>query len=140
MENNSLNAVGGLSGAGAGASAGASASASSGLSSGASQAISVALEFGVAYLYSKQENKKNQELIKRMAELDAKQAEKLKKAISEADSEVAKTKVIIDFLNTEKIKQLEQETKKERILPLVGLGLGIIIIAIIFYKLNKQNG
>ena len=47
--------------------------------SGFSDLISTAIDFGVQYLYADKENKKNEELLQRMAELDAQQAEKLKK-------------------------------------------------------------
>jgi hypothetical protein len=75
-----------------------------------------------------------------MSELDVAQAEKIKKLISESATETAKTKVIIDFLNQEDIKKLEAERKKKRILPLIGLGVTVVLLGIVFYKLNKQNG
>lgn len=102
--------------------------------------VKVGVEFGVGYLTAKQENKKNEELLQRMAELDAQQAEKLKKLITESVTETAKTKVIFDFIAEEDAKKLANQTKKERMLPLIGLGFGIILLGIIFYKLNKQNG
>lgn len=102
--------------------------------------ISVAVDFGVQYMTAKSEKKKNEEFLRKMAELDEQQAEKLKKLISDATTEVAKTKVIIDFLNKEEIKKLEAQRRKERMLPLIGLGVGVILLAIVFYKLKKQNG
>ena len=110
-----------------------------GISGGVSSLISTAIDFGVQYLYAQKEKEKNEELLQRMAELDAQQAEKLKKMLSDANTEVAKTAVIIEFLNNEKIKKLEDKTKKDRILPLIGLGFGIILLSLIFYKLNKQS-
>jgi dihydrodipicolinate reductase len=120
-----------------GATAGASGGA--GISGGVSSLISTAVDFGVQYLYAQKEKKKNEELLQRMAELDAQQAEKLKKMLSDAVTEVAKTAVIIDFLNQEEIKKLVDKSKKDRILPLIGLGFGIILLSLIFYKLNKQS-
>jgi hypothetical protein len=120
-----------------GATAGASGGA--GISGGVSSLISTAIDFGVQYLYAQKEKAKNEELLQRMAELDAQQAEKLKKMLSDAVTEVAKTAVIIDFLNQEEIKKLEDKSKKDRILPLIGLGFGIILLSLIFYKLNKQS-
>ena len=102
--------------------------------------INVAVDFGVQYMTAQSEKKKNEEFLRKMAELDAQQAEKLKKLISDASTEVAKTKVIIDFLNQEEIKKLEAQRRKERILPLIGLGIGVILLGIVFYKLKKQNG
>lgn len=101
--------------------------------------IEVGVNFGVSYLTAKSEGKKNEAFLRKMAELDANQAEKLKKLISQADTQIAKTKVILDFLNQEDIKKLEQQRRRERILPIVGLGLGIVLIAVVFYKLKKQN-
>ena len=120
-----------------GATAGASGGA--GISGGVSSLISTAVDFGVQYLFAQKEKAKNEELLQRMAELDAQQAEKLKKMLSDAVTEVAKTAVIIDFLNKEEIKKLEDKSKKDRILPLIGLGFGIILLSLIFYKLNKQS-
>lgn len=124
--------VGGATGAGA-------VKGGAGISGGASALISTAIDFGVQYLYAQKEKKKNEELLQSMAQLDAQQAEKLKKMLSDAVTEVAKTAVIIDFLNQEEIKKLEDKSKKDRILPLIGLGFGIILLSLIFYKLNKQS-
>jgi|694.fasta_scaffold37783_2 hypothetical protein len=125
--------VGGATGAPAGVKGGV------GISSGVSALITTAVDFGVQYLYAQKENKKNEELLQAMAELDAQQAEKLKKMLSDANTEIAKTAVIIEFLNEENIKKLEDKSKKDRILPLIGLGFGIILLSLIFYKLNKQS-
>jgi len=107
---------------------------------GWAELISVGVDFGVQYLTAKGENKKNEELLQSMSELDAQEAEKLKNLLNASLTEVAKTQVIIDFLNAEKIKKLEAETKKKRILPLIGLGFGVVLLGLIFYKLHKQNG
>jgi hypothetical protein len=106
---------------------------------GWSELISTAVDFGVQYLTAQKENKRNEELIQRIAELDAQQAEKLKKMLKDSVTEVAKTAVIIEFLNQADIKKLEEKSKKDRILPLIGLGFGIILLSLIFYKLNKQS-
>lgn len=102
--------------------------------------ISVAVDFGIQYMTAQSEKKKNEDFLRKIAELDEQQAIKLKKLISDASTEVAKTKVIIDFLNKEEIKKLEAQRRKERMLPLIGLGVGVILLAIVFYKLKKQNG
>ena len=108
-------------------------------SAGLSALIDVAINFGVSYLTVKGENKKNEQLLIRMAELDDKQAEKLKKLIAESATELAKTKVIFDFLNEEDAKKIETQRKREKILPIIGLGFGVILLGLIFYKLHKQN-
>jgi hypothetical protein len=110
-----------------------------GISDGISSLITTAVDFGVQYLYAQKENKRNEELLQAMAELDAQQAERLKKMLKDSVTEVAKTAVIIEFLNEENIKKLEDKSKKDRILPLIGLGFGIILLSLIFYKLNKQS-
>jgi Tfp pilus assembly protein PilN len=121
-------------------SAGGASTGSSGALGGWDALIGVAVDFGVQYFTAKSEGRKNEEFLRKMAELDEQQAVKLKKLISDASTEVAKTKVIIDFLNKEEIKKLEAQRKKERMLPLIGLGVGVILLAIVFYKLKKQNG
>ena len=108
-------------------------------SAGLGVLIDVAINFGVSYLTAQGEKRKNEQLLQRMAELDNKQAEKLKKLISESATELAKTKVIFDFLAEEDAKKLEAQRKRERILPIIGLGFGVILIGLIFYKLYKQN-
>jgi hypothetical protein len=118
---------------------GASAGSSGGLG-GWDALIKVGIGFGVSYLTAKSEGRKNEEFLRKMAELDEQQAVKLKKLISDASTEVAKTKVIIDFLNKEEIKKLEAQRRKERMLPLIGLGVAVILLGIVFYKLKKQNG
>jgi hypothetical protein len=102
--------------------------------------ISVAVDFGVQYLYAKKENKRNQELLKRLSELNVQEAEKLKKLLETSYDEIAKTQVIIEFVNNKKIKDLEDETKKKRMVSYIVLGVGVVILGLIFYKLNKQNG
>ena len=101
---------------------------------------STAIVFGVSYLYADQNNKENKALLERMAQLDAQQEEKLKKELDKSLTDIAKTQVIIQFLNNENIKQIKDDTKQKRIIPLVGLGLGVVLLGLIFYKLNKQNG
>jgi hypothetical protein len=113
--------------------------ATAGISGGVTALIDVAIQFGVGYLTAQGEKKKNEKLLQRMAELDEKQAEKLKKLINESATQLAKTQVIFDFLAEEDAKKLEIERKRERILPLIGLGFGVILLGLIFYKLNKQN-
>jgi hypothetical protein len=118
---------------------GKSVSSSAGKGAGWSALIDVAINFGVSYLTASSEKRKNEELLKRMAELDKKQAEKLKKLIAESATEMAKTKVIFDFLAEEDAKKLEAQRKRERLLPIIGLGFGVILLGLIFYKLHKQN-
>jgi hypothetical protein len=122
------------SGTSSGTSSGASAT-----SAGVSVLIDVAVNFGVGYLTSKSINRENEKLLKRMAELDNKQAEKLKALIAESATEMAKTKAIFDFLAEEDAKKLEAQRKRERILPIIGLGFGVILLGLVFYKLHKQN-
>jgi hypothetical protein len=102
--------------------------------------IDVAINFGVSYLTAKGEGRKNEKLLRQMAELDAQSAEKLKGLISASVNELAKTQVIIEFLNAENIKKLEAERKKKRIIGLAVLGFGAVLLGLIFYKLHKQNG
>ena len=104
------------------------------------QLVGVKAKLGIQYLTKQKENKKNIELAQRVAELDAQEADKLKKILDASTTEVAKTQAIIDFLNEKKIKDLEADTKKKRILPLIGLGFGVVLLGLIFYKLHKQNG
>jgi hypothetical protein len=111
----------------------------SGTSAGVSALLDVAINFGVSYLTAQGEKRKNEQLLKRMAELDDKQAEKLKKLIAESATETAKTKVIFDFLAEEDAKKLEAQRKRERILPIIGLGFGAVLLGLVFYKLHKQN-
>lgn len=107
---------------------------------GYSEIIKVAVDLGVQYLYAKKENKRNQELLQRLSELNVQEAEKLKKLLEASYDEVAKTQVIIEFLNEKKIQDLEEETKKKRTISLIILGVGVVVLGLIFYKLNRQNG
>lgn len=134
-----LNNLFGTVGSGLMAQGATSVSSSATKGAGWSALINVAINFGVSYLTAQGEKRKNEQLLKRMAELDNKQAEKLKKLIAESATEMAKTKVIFDFLAEEDAKKLEAQRKKERILPIIGLGVGVILLGFIFYKLHKQN-
>jgi hypothetical protein len=102
--------------------------------------ISVAVDFGVQYLYAKKENKRNQELLQRLSELNEQEAEKLKKLLETSLGEVAKTQVILEFLNEGKIKDLKDERTKNRTIAFIVLGVAVVVLGLIFYKLNKQNG
>jgi hypothetical protein len=108
--------------------------------SGVGELVGIAVEFGVGYLTTKNINKEQEQLLVAMSELDAQEAEKLKNLLNASLTEVAKTQVIIEFLDAEKIKKLNADTKKKRILPLIGLGFGVVLLGLIFYKLHKQNG
>jgi hypothetical protein len=112
--------------------------------SGYKELINVAVSFGVGFLtanIAKEERNKDLELLKQMSELDAKQAQRLKGLLKQASTDLEKTRVIIDFINSEKINQLQGDTKKKRVLPLIGLGIAVILLgSLIFYKLHKNNG
>lgn len=120
--------------------AGAATAAGSGGIGGYGEVIKIVADLGIQYLYAKKENKRDQELIKRLSELNVQEAEKLKKLLENSYNEVAKTQVIIEFLNDKKIQDLEAETKKKRTISLIVLGVGVVILGLIFYKLNRQNG
>jgi hypothetical protein len=107
---------------------------------GWSALIDVGINFGVGYLTAKSEGRKNERLLQQMAELDAQSAEKLKGLISASVTELAKTQVIIEFLNAENIKKLEAQGNKKRVIGLAVLGFGAVLLGLIFYKLHKQNG
>lgn len=139
-----LNDILGTIGSGLMSSGAKSVKGSVGSSSSSTQAwsalIDVAINFGVSYLTAKGEGRKNEKLLRQMAELDAQSAEKLKGLINASVNELAKTQVIIEFLNAENIKKLEAERKKKRIIGLAVLGFGAVLLGLIFYKLHKQNG
>jgi phage I-like protein len=101
---------------------------------------SVAIDFGIQSIVAQGENEKMTELLQQLAELDAQSADKLKKLLSESITDKAKTQVMFDFLNADKIKKLETERKKKLIIPYIGLGVGVVLLGLIFYKLHKQNG
>jgi hypothetical protein len=124
-----------------GADAGA-ASSSGGLSTGTQVAgalIDIAAQFGIGFLTSKSIKKKEEELLKEIAKLNAKQAEELKAKILSATTENAKIEVIIAFLNEQKIKKLQEETRRKRLLPLIGLGFGLLLLTVLVvgYKIKK---
>lgn len=104
-----------------------------------SQLVSVGVDFGLAYFGAKSENKKDRELLERLAELDTQEAEKLKEILKNSLNDVAKTEVTIKFLDAQKIKKLEAETKHKRTLSLIILGVGVISIIVILYKLKNRN-
>jgi hypothetical protein len=99
-----------------------------------------AVEFGVGYMFAQKEKEKNKDLLKKIAQLEKTQAEKLKQRLSEVSTEVAKTEVIIKFLNEQKIKELNVETKNKRILPLIVLSFSVVLLGLMFYKLSRKNG
>jgi Tfp pilus assembly protein PilN len=107
---------------------------------GWAELIGVAASFGLGFLTSKNINKEQEQLLVAMSELDDQQAERLRKALSTSITENAKTQVVYEFLDVEKAKKLEKERKNKLILPLIGLGFGVVLLGLIFYKLNKQNG
>lgn len=127
--------------AGVGASAGASAGAKAGSSVDAYGAL---IELGVGYFVGKSTKKniekKNAEFVEKVQKLNAEQEERLQKVLLENSTQMAKAKALIDFLNKEEIAGLSSQTKKDRILPLIGLGVGVFLLVLVLYKLKKQNG
>lgn len=109
-------------------------------SAGVSILLDTAISFGVGYLYAKKEKGENNKLLERLSKLDKELSEKLKLKIEEAVNESAKTAVIIEFFNEEKIKELEKETETKRILPIIGLVFITLVLGLIFYKVNRKNG
>lgn len=131
---------GGLTSEGAKASSLASSPKATSGQAGVGALIDVAVNFGVGFLTKKSIDKKTEEMLKKMANLDAESAERLRKKLSESATEVAKTQVLFEFIQEEKEKELIAQRNKSRILPLIGLGVGVVLISLVFYKLKKQNG
>jgi hypothetical protein len=132
-------------GAGGGASTGATVGKTAGKTAGKNLNIYTALiDIGVGYFVGKATKKdiekKNAELVEKIQKLNAEQEERLQKVLLENSTQMAKAKALIDFLNNEEIEGLSSQTKKDRILPLIGLGVAVVLLGIVFYKLNKQNG
>jgi len=130
--------VGATAGATSGATAGATASAGANL-----DVYGALIQVGVGYFVGKATKKdiekKNAEFVEKVQKLNAEQEERLQKVLLENSTQMAKAKALIDFLNNEEIAGLSSKTKKDRILPLIGLGVAVVLLAIVFYKLNKQN-
>jgi hypothetical protein len=105
-----------------------------------SGAITAVVDLGLGYLTKNKIDKMSQDLVQQVSELNAQSQERLKKQLETALDDVAKTQVVIEFLEAEKEKKLVADTKKKRILPLIGLGFGVVLLGLVFYKLNKRNG
>jgi hypothetical protein len=126
-------------GASAGATAGKTASASSNLNL-YTALIDIGVGIFVGKATTKSIEKKNAEFVEKVQKLNAEQEERLQKVLLENSTQMAKAKALIDFLNNEEIAGLSSQTKKDRILPLIGIGEAVVLLGIVFYKLNKQNG
>jgi hypothetical protein len=118
-----------------------------GVGAGASPDLSVygaLIEVGVGLVVGgatkKSIEKKNAEFIEKIKRLNAEQEQRLQKLLLENSTQMSKARALIDFLNKEEIAELGTQTKKDRILPLIGLGVAVVLLAIVFYKLKKQNG
>lgn len=138
---NYLNVASAGTGASAGATAGKTASAVSNPNLDIYSAlISIGVGVFVGKATTKSIEKKNAEFVEKVQKLNAEQEERLQKVLLENSTQMAKAKALIDFLNNEEIAGLSSKTKKDRILPLIGLGVAVVLLGIVFYKLNKQNG
>lgn len=104
------------------------------------QAISLAIQLGVGYVFGKQNAKKNKELENRLLALNQIQINELEQKLNAVNTELKKTEILYQYLNKVDFENRKKQLNKQRINLILSLGVGVIVLILIFNKLKNKNG
>lgn len=89
-----------------------------------------------AFASSLKEDQKKFE--KEIAKLDEKKQKELLYKIQNLQTELERQKIVYQYVSKAKIDELKEKTKKERFYIYGALGLGLLIYALLIFKLKKR--
>jgi hypothetical protein len=92
----------------------------------------------VALAFASSIKKDQEKFEKEIAKLDAEAQAELLKKIQQVQTEVERQKIVFQYVDKAKIEALQKETKRQRIYPYLGLGVGILLYVLLMLKLKKK--
>jgi hypothetical protein len=105
---------------------------------GYTEAVSIATGLIVNYAFASSIKKDQKRFEKEIAKLSAKKQEELLAKVQQAETEIERQKIVYQYVDKQKIDELKKQGKKERTILYVGLGVGVLIYALLLLKLKKR--
>lgn len=92
----------------------------------------------VQYAFASSIKKDQKRFEKEIAKLSAKKQEELLAKVQQAETEIERQKIVYQYVDKQKIDELKKQGKKERTILYVGLGVGVLLYALLLLKLKKR--
>jgi phage host-nuclease inhibitor protein Gam len=106
---------------------------------GYTEAVSIATGLIVNYAFASSIKSDQKRFEKEIAKLSAKKQEELLAKIQQAETEIERQKIVYQYVDKQKIDELKKEGKKQRTILYVGLGIGVLLYAILLLKLKNDE-
>lgn len=128
---------------GAGASTGGSsavkgATASGSALGGYTEVVSAVAGMIVNYAFASSIKKDQKKFEKEIANLSEQKQKELLQKVQQTQDELERQKIVYQYVSKARIDELKKETKKEQLYLYGGLALGLIVYALLIFKLKKR--
>lgn len=130
--------LGGASKTTGGVGASASAGAKGGGLGGYSEIISIVATTIVQYAFASSIKKDQKRFEQEIAKLDEKKQLELLAKVQQVQTELERQNIVFQYVDKAKIEALKKETKRERLYPYIGLGIGVLLYALMILKFKKR--
>jgi hypothetical protein len=106
---------------------------------GYTEAVSIATGLIVNYAFASSIKSDQKRFEKEIAKLTDKKQQELLAKIQQAETEIERQKIVYQYVDKQKIDELKKEGKKQRTILYVGLGVGVLLYAILLLKLKNDE-
>ena len=108
----------------------------SGLSGNATALIAMVAGMITDYAFASSIKSDQNKFQKEIAKLDARKQQELLNKVQKAETEIERQKIVYQYVDKQKIDELKKEGKKQRTILYAGLGVGVLLYALLILKLN----
>ncbi len=105
----------------------------------AGQALGAVAGMAVTTLFQMDEAKKTKEFTNQLNNLSDAQKKKLDEALSQMQSQTAREKYLVEFVQNAKNEQLKKEGQKGKLILYAGLAIAVVGTIFIFIKLKQKK-
>ena len=105
-----------------------------------SQVIGMVAGYMIADNAKKGEEKRNEALKKQLESLNESKIKELEKKLLSVSSELEREKILLAYLSEQKGKALLENVNKNKYIMFTGVGIGIIVLTLLLYKISNRNG
>ena len=88
----------------------------------------------------KGQEKRNEALQKELQGLNESKIKDLEKKLLSATSELEREKVFVEYLSEQKGMGLLENVNKNKYIMFTGVGIGIVVLTLLLYKISNRNG
>jgi hypothetical protein len=106
---------------------------------GYTEVASIATGLIVNYAFASSIKSDQKRFEKEIAKLTDKKQQELLAKIQQAETEIERQKIVYQYVDKQKIDELKKEGKKQRTILYVGLGVGVLLYAILLLKLKNDE-